>query len=270
MEDMEDFLWLHLKDLPAFRALLRAVEARFYRRLLPLAEPVLDVGCGDGHFASVAFPRPLIAGLDPAAKALEEARQRGAYRLSVQALGDALPYADGFFATVVSNSVLEHIPDVEAVLSEIGRVLQPGGRFIFCVPGDHFTELLFFPQLFRRLHLEGMARVYERYFNRISRHHHCDGETVWRARLAEAGLQLDEAFYYFSARANHALDLGHYFGAPSLICKKLFGRWILVPRRWNLALTEKWLRPLYEEPLPPVGAYLFFVAHKPPTSEGTE
>ena len=259
---MDDFLWLHLQDLPAFRALLRAVEARFYQDLLPLAEPVLDVGCGDGHFASVTFPRPLTAGVDPAAGVLREARQQGAYGLLAQASGDALPYADAFFATVVSNSVLEHIPHVEAVLAEIGRVLQPGGRFIFCVPGDHFTELLFFPQLFRRLRLERPARAYERYFNRISRHHHCDGPEVWRARLAKAGLHLDEAFYYFSARANHALDLGHYFGAPSLVCKKLFGRWILVPRRWNLALTERWLRPRYEEPLPDVGAYLFFVAHK--------
>jgi SAM-dependent methyltransferase len=259
-----NFLWLHLKDLPAFRALLRAVEARFYQDLLPLAEPVLDVGCGDGHFASVAFPQPLAAGIDPAAAVLREARQRGAYHLLAQSRGDALPYADRHFATVVSNSVVEHIPAVEPVLAEIARVLQSGGRFIFCVPGDYFTELLLFPQLLRKLRLEGLARAYERYFNRISRHHHCDGPAVWQARLDEAGLSLTDSFYYFSARANHALDLGHYFGAPSLVAKKLLGRWILVPRRWSLALTEHWLRPLYEEPLPGggAGAYLFCVAHK--------
>ena len=56
-----DFLWRHLRELPAFRALLRAVEARFYQDLLPLQEPVLDLGCGDGHFASVTFPRRLDA-----------------------------------------------------------------------------------------------------------------------------------------------------------------------------------------------------------------
>jgi SAM-dependent methyltransferase len=266
----DDFLWRHLKDLPAFRALLRAVEARFYQDLLPLKPPVLDVGCGDGHFASVAFPEPLAAGIDPDAGVLREARRRGAYRVLARALGDALPYADGTFATVVSNSVLEHIPEVDPVLVEVARVLRspepdrglPGGRFIFCVPGDHFTELLFFTQLFRRLGLEGLARAYERYFDRISRHHHCDGVEVWRARLAGAGLELVDSFSYFSARANHALDLGHYLGAPSLVAKKLTGRWILAPHRWNLALTERWLRPLYEEPLPHLGAYLFFVAKK--------
>ncbi|NIV32589.1 MAG: methyltransferase domain-containing protein [Anaerolineae bacterium] len=259
----DDFLWQHLKGLPAFRALLRAVEARFYQDLLPLAEPVLDVGCGDGHFASVAFPEPLAAGIDPESAVLREARDRGAYRLLAQGLGDRLPYANGHFATVVSNSVLEHIPGVDDVVAEIARVLQPGGRFIFCVPGDRFTELLLFTQLFRRLRLEALAAAYERYFDRISRHHHCDGPDVWRKRLEAAGLQLDSSFYYFSARATHALDLGHYFGAPSLVAKKLFGRWILAPSRWNLALTERWLRPLYEEPLPEIGAYLFFVAQRP-------
>jgi SAM-dependent methyltransferase len=258
-----DFLERHLKDLPAFRALLRAVEARFYQDLLPLAEPVLDVGCGDGHFASVAFSRPLAAGIDPGNAVLGEARDRGAYHLLAQALGSGLPFADRHFATVISNSVLEHIPEVDEVMAEIARVLRPGGRLIFCVPGDRFTELLLFTQLFRRLRLEPLALAYERYFNRISRHHHCDGPGLWQRRLETAGLQLRDWFYYFSDRATHALDLGHYFGAPSLVAKKLFGRWILVPSRWNLALTERWLRPLYEEPLPETGAYLFLIAQRP-------
>jgi SAM-dependent methyltransferase len=262
----DDLLWLHLKDLPAFRALLRAVEARFYQDLLPLAEPVLDVGCGDGHFASVAFPSPLTAGIDPDGNVLPEARVRGAYHVLARSMGDALPFPDGQFATVVSNSVLEHIPDADSVLVEIARVLQgPGGRFIFCVPSERFTELLYFTQLFQRLRLEGLARAYERYFDRISRHHHCDGPDLWEARLESAGLRLTASFYYFSEQAHHALDLGHYLGAPNLIAKKLFGRWILFPTRKNpaLALSERWLRPLYEEPLPAVGAYLFFVAEKP-------
>lgn len=272
----DDLLRRHLYDLPAFRALLRAVEGRFYQDLLPLGGPVLDVGCGDGHFAAVALhgtEHPLTAGIDPVASALVEAHGRRAYRVLAQALGGALPFASSSFATVVSNSVLEHIPDVDAVLGEIARVLhgpdpgegQAGGRFIFCVPSDHFTELLLFPQLFRRLRIKSLARAYERYFNRISRHRHCDGTAQWQGRLARVGLEITTSFYYFSAQAHHALDVGHYLGVPNLIARKLFGRWVLFPTRWNpvLALLERWLRPLYEEePLPQVGAYLFFVARK--------
>jgi SAM-dependent methyltransferase len=256
----DDLLWRHLKELPAFRALLRAVEARFYQDVLPLHKPVLDVGCGDGHFAAATFPSPLTAGIDPGVGVLREAQSRAIYDMVAQAQGAALPFPDGHFATVVSNSVLEHIPNLDPVLAEISRILQPGGRFIFTVPGDHFAKLLLFTELFRRLRLERMAQAYERFFNRVSRHAHCDDAQHWQARLDAHRFRVDRCFTYFSARAHHALDLGHYLGAPSLIAKKLTGRWIIMPTRWNLALTERILRPLYEEPLPAMGAYLFFVA----------
>ena len=142
----DDFLWQHLKELPAFRALLRAVEARFYQDLLPLEEPVLDVGCGDGHFASVAFPHPLAAGIDPESTVLGEARDRSAYRQLAQALGSGLPYADQRFATVISNSVLEHIPNLDPVISEAARVLKTGAPFIFCVPKKSSQEIVWFPR----------------------------------------------------------------------------------------------------------------------------
>jgi SAM-dependent methyltransferase len=187
-------------------------------------------------------------------------------------VGEALPFGDETFATVISNSVLEHIPDVDPVLAEISRVLKRSssasgndvGRFIFCVPSEYFTEFLWVSSLFDRIGLGGLARAYEGYFNRISRHHHCLGPEEWQRRLSEAGLRLADLFYYFSERAHHALDLGHYVGVPNLIAKRLTGRWVLFPSRRNpvLAVTEQWLRPLYEEALPEVGAYLFLVAKR--------
>ena len=59
--------------------------------------------------------------------------------------------------------------------------------------------------------------------------------------------------------------MGHYFGVPSVLAKKLFDRWIISPARANLWLTERLVRRYYDEPLPPEvrGAYLFFVAEKP-------
>jgi ubiquinone/menaquinone biosynthesis C-methylase UbiE len=128
----DDLLWQHLKDLPYFRALLRAVEARFYANLT-LGEPVLDLGCGDGHFASLALAgRTSLVGVDPGWSSLTKAAQRGVYRHALQCLGAQLPFASGCFNTVISNSVLEHIPDVDAVLIETARVLRPGGTLIFC------------------------------------------------------------------------------------------------------------------------------------------
>jgi hypothetical protein len=50
--DDKDYLWLNLRDLPYFRAMLRAVEAKFYQQF-ELSAPTLDVGCGDGHFGRI-------------------------------------------------------------------------------------------------------------------------------------------------------------------------------------------------------------------------
>lgn len=257
----DDLLWRHLRDLPAFRALLRATEARFYADL-PLPRPVLDLGCGDGHFASVALERQLDAGFDPGRAPLTEAHDRQAYRTLAQAAGAHMPYPDEHFATVVSNSVLEHIPEVQPVLMEAARVLRPDGWFHFCVPGPSFLPFLSIGRALDRIGLRNWGDLYRRSFNRISRHYHCDSAEVWEQRLDAAGLELVRWWPYFSRRALTALEWGHYFGLPSLVCKELTGRWILWPSRINLWLTERLVRPLYEEPLPDKGAYLFFVAAK--------
>jgi SAM-dependent methyltransferase len=318
----DDLLWQHIKELPAFRGLLRAVEARFYVNAsplsdqgLPLPRPALDVGCGDGHFASVlrsagspcggapvalpwrsrgapvalplvghfigrplhrplelatdatTFDEPLDAGLDPWWGPLSKARARRAYRVLAQADGAHMPYPDGYFASAFSNSVLEHIPDVAAVLAEIARVLRPGAPFYFSVPSEDFLPLLSIGRTLDALRLHPLAKAYRRFFNRISRHHHCDNAGTWQARLERAGLALDGWWPYFSRGALAALEWGHYLGLPALVAKKLTGRWILWPSRANLWLTERLLRRYYEEPLPKVGAYLFFVAHKPAKDE---
>jgi len=53
------------------RALLRSVESRFMAGV-PLLHPVLDVGCGDGHFASVTYTERFDVGLDPWERDLKE------------------------------------------------------------------------------------------------------------------------------------------------------------------------------------------------------
>ncbi len=259
---MRDFLWLQLRDLPYFRALLRAVEARFYQNLV-LPTPVLDLGCGDGHFATVAFDNPLDVGLDPWWKPLQQAARRGGYRLTVHGFGDRMPFPDGYFSSCVSNSVLEHIPDIDAVLKETARVLKPGALFVFCVPNHRFLGTLSVSRFFDQLGLPTLANAYRCFFNRISRHHHCDSPEVWSERLQKSGFIVQRWWHYFSPAALRTLEWGHYFGLPSLASRLLFGRWILVPKRWNLCLTDRIVRKYYQETADQKsGTYTFYIAQR--------
>jgi SAM-dependent methyltransferase len=251
-----DFLWEQLIDLPYFRGLLRAVESRFYQDL-PVVAPVLDLGSGDASFAAQTFARPLDVGLDPWRAPMAEAHTRGRHALLTLAEGARMPFADASFQTIVSNSVLEHIPDLEPVIAESFRVLRPGGYFLFCSPSDKFDHWLLGAKLF--------GDAYRRFFQRISRHAHCDSPATWQARLERHGFAVERIWYYFSPHALRTLELGHYFGLPSLISKKLFGKWVLWPSRANplMRALDASLRPIYDEPLPAEGAYLFGVARKP-------
>jgi SAM-dependent methyltransferase len=256
---LKDYLGLHLRDVPYFRALLRAVEARFYDGII-FPDPVLDLGCGDGHFASLAFETKLEVGVDPWWGPVKEAAKRDSYQHLICAAGNQLPFPNDFFSSAVSNSVLEHIPDIEPVIEETARVLKPGALFIFCVPNHRFLDGLSLGRWLDGLKLKTLADAYKDMFNWISRHHHCDSFDTWRNRLARYGFIVEEHWDYFPPQALRVLEWGHLGGIPSWVSKLMFDRWILVPRRWNLYLADKLVRPHYQaDPRSPEGVYSFYI-----------
>jgi SAM-dependent methyltransferase len=257
----EEILWRHIRDLPYFRAMLRAVEDSFYQDL-ELPGPVLDLGSGDGHFASMAFSHPLDVGLDPWWEPLVESKARNTYRMLVRSDGSKIPFPDGYFGSVVSTSVLEHIPHIQQVLDEVGRVTCPGGRFIFCVPNDRFPQLLLGTTFFRKLGMQGMADWYGRFFNRIARHQHTDPFPVWKERLECAGFRVVQSWDYFTPDALHRLEAGHAFSLPALFWKKLTGRWILVKNRANLWLTYQITRPAFRNRRSDQGVCTFYITER--------
>jgi SAM-dependent methyltransferase len=250
---MKDYLYLQLRDLPYFRALVRGVEA-FYYQAFDMPAPILDVGCGDGHFASLIFDYKIDVGLDPWNGPIHEAGRRGCYRLLAQADGAKAPFLDGYFASAFSNSVLEHIPHIDAVLMDTARVLRAGAPFYFCVPNERYLSEL---SLSRWL-----GKAYTEWFRRISRVQHADGPQVWQERLDRAGFRLERWWHYFSPSAMRVLEWGHYFGLPSLVARKLTGKWVLAPTRWNLWLTEKFVRRYASTGPVEDGTFTFYIARK--------
>lgn len=90
---------------------------------------VLDVGCGDGQ-KSQRFKEkigcPKIFGIDGVTQRLESASRRGVEIKKVN-LEQKWPFVDQSFDVIISNQVIEHIYDLDNFISEIKRLLKPGG-----------------------------------------------------------------------------------------------------------------------------------------------
>src|SRR5690606_15795606 len=118
---------------------------------------------------------------DPAR--LAQARERGRHRLVIRSRAEYLPFSDGAFNTVVANCVLEHVEGLDLALGEIARVLAPGGRLVFGVPGPSFTPFLAVSSAARRLGARRLAEAYGAWFHRHSVHHHVLDSAMWTDRL---------------------------------------------------------------------------------------
>ena len=104
---------------------------------LEAGERVLDLGSGAGTDSLVAAqmvgPEGKVTGIDMTpemlAKARRAAAEMGAANVEfVEAEAERLPFGDETFDVVVSNGVIDLIPDKDAVFAELHRVLTPGGR----------------------------------------------------------------------------------------------------------------------------------------------
>lgn len=178
-------------------ALWRAIELRTVSRL-HYDTPLLDLGCGDGLIGQLLFgpQNGTGIGLDPWLDQLRQAATLGVYQHVDQGSGLALPYADRRFLTVFSNSVLEHIENVQPVIREIARVLRPEGRFIFTVPSDAFRHLL--DGYVQRV-AEGDPRGAEAYADTVDEcleHYHYLEPNEWKELLSRGGMRLLRAEYY--------------------------------------------------------------------------
>jgi arsenite methyltransferase len=100
-------------------------------------ERVLDLGCGAGTDSLVAAqmvePEGRVAGIDMTPEMLGKARTAAAAMAQenvefVEGEAERLPFEDATFDVVISNGVIDLIPDKDAVFSELYRVLVPGGR----------------------------------------------------------------------------------------------------------------------------------------------
>ncbi|MBK7584850.1 MAG: class I SAM-dependent methyltransferase [Myxococcales bacterium] len=197
--------------------------------------PILDVGCGDGLFATVAFGNTEIWGIDIDAK-------EGAWALSSRAyaqviLGDItrakLP--EGFFSTCVANCSLEHIPDLDAALRTIRGSLKPGGRAYMFVPNRDWASWFLSVRLLKALGLESAGQALQDAVDHTFKHHHLYDEAGWRACMEKAGLRVERAEPVLSTATTVAFELLLVPSLLGFVNKKMTTRWTNFPRLRKLA-----------------------------------
>jgi len=107
---------------------------------------LLDVGCGGGAIlAAIGRPDARLTGVEVSPDAVRALRERGFAAAEVDLELGRLPFSDESFDVVLCYDVFEHLFAPDRLLSEIRRVLLPGGHAFLCVPNtlNGFNRLLF-------------------------------------------------------------------------------------------------------------------------------
>lgn len=222
--------------------LWRTIELSAATRVLQrigLREPILDLGCAEGVITSIVFNgEAAIIGIDPWYEALRRARLRPGVCVPIRADGSAMPLRSESLGIVFSNSVIEHVSDIDAVLIEVRRVLVRDGAFVFTVPTARLSEAYFPTWLLAPTPLRGVGARYARLRNSLLEHRNLLSERVWERTLAKSGLTLDVFEPYLDRRCVRAWDI---LAAIDHLLRPARG--CALSRRTACWILDRWLYP---------------------------
>jgi SAM-dependent methyltransferase len=246
--DATTLAWLLRLQGPSL-GLWRAAEIAVLREC-EYARPILDLGCGDGLVSAMVLDQ-IEAGIDPDPHALQKAAQTGLYGNLENSFVEESSLPDNHFGTIISNSVLEHIPNLHPVLVKARNLLRPSGRLIFTVPTEQFSESLAFP--FNR---------YSSWRNRQLCHLNLWPEPRWRDALEKAGFQLITIKPYLQRRLVFYWDLLELLQQARLARRRLFGiAWRRLPPRVIHSFASRISRLDFSSPAP--GGGRLIIAQRP-------
>lgn len=216
----------YLTEAPIPLALERVLECKIYENL-EFKRPILDVGCGDGIFTKVLFGEKIDVGIDPLEYELEKAKKQAVYEKLFHAWGNRMPFENDSFLTVFSNSVLEHISDIDSVLKEINRVMKIGGTLYVTLPTNLFDQYTLAFQAFNFLGLTKLKESYRIFFNKFWKHQHYYSRNEWIKLFKKNGFEINKVQEYGTKGQCMFNDFMVPFTIPNYLIKKLLNRFFL-------------------------------------------
>ncbi|HCC84348.1 MAG TPA: hypothetical protein DEP87_01570 [Candidatus Pacebacteria bacterium] len=251
----------YLAKAPMFMAIIRAQEMELFRRFKKyLGQEVLDFGCGDGFFASVAIS-PLqkfrrLVGIDVIGNSRVKIAPEPYDDLYLYD-GRQLPFAIHSFDTVVSNCVFEHIPDMPKSAKEIYRVLKPGGFCVTSVMTQDWEKMLWWRRIF--------GQTYVNWLRRQQQHVGLRSVAAWQKLFNQTGFEVVTHVGYVGDQCGPWLDLAHYLSWPSLVSYAINRKWVWWPQL-QIWLFRNWLQRMINLPAKFYAAE-FFILRKPKVIE---
>lgn len=202
-------------------ALFRSFELTAVKEVsqgLKIDEPILDIGCAEGRIAKELLKNKEVIGLDYEMDYLSSARKLKFYKYLVRADAGKMPFKDNAFQFLFSNSVIEHIKELDDVLEEARRILKNEGLFLFTVPNENFAENLFFYRALRLMRLNKLAFNYAKERNKRLNHFHMYNEETWSQILQRSGLR---AMLFKEYISKNTLILWDVIAAIQFVFKKM-------------------------------------------------
>jgi SAM-dependent methyltransferase len=232
--DPDDFA-AYYRFSPSALAVRECLRLRAVRKF-DLESPILDIGCGDGLFAALAYPGQQVWGIDVNLTEIRRAQSTAAYNALICGSITDVALPKGFFRSAIANCSLEHVPDLDRALCNVHRALSPRAEFIVIVPTPHWTRLLAIPELLRRHGFRGLADAYGRAIDNVFNHVHLYDSKEWTRRLAGAGFSVRSIETLTSRRSSWVFDALLYPSLVGWLTKKLTGKWVVAPALRNLSV----------------------------------
>lgn len=216
---LEYFVAKNLKDRPYFFSYIRSQEAMLFEKYMHYCKKVvLDFGCGDGFFAESIFgKRTIDIGLDVPSSRMNLAKNNNVYKKIISYDGTLIPLKSSSVNTVISNCVFEHIPHIDTSLTEMHRILKPGGYLITSVMCSSWNKNLAGNKLF--------GSRYVNWFNKIQEHNSLHSKKRWIELFNICGFEIVQSEDYLYEKASKKVEIYHFLSLYSLLLYKITGNW---------------------------------------------
>lgn len=219
LECFLEYLWLKPSN-----ALWRSIESYKFCKVFQRIKtpPILDIGCGEGSFEEIVLENIDVA-VDSSRIEIEGAKikkKKGIIKEIILADAKNLPFKKEVFRTVVSNSVIEHIIEVDNVLSEVKRVLKNGGNTVITATTPDFNRQSIIVSLLRGLRLEKISSIYLTKRNNFFQHHTLIDSEEWINKFEKAKLKVQFWEYYCPKETIRVFEILNLVFSPDWLLGK--------------------------------------------------